>query len=115
MVNNIELLRRQKELSVKQLAALIGVSGSAVSQWEAGAKSPSKKNLEKLAHVLDTSVDCLLGKEKDPPIGKSLDDLLTRLEGYSLAELREIQAYANYQIYRKEREQTEGQGSADTQ
>lgn len=65
-MNNIELLRRQKGLSTKELADIIGVSASAVSQWENGAKNPRKDKLEKLADALDTSVDFLLGKKESP-------------------------------------------------
>lgn len=76
-MTRIELLRRQKGLSVKELAALVGVTGGAVSQWENGTKSPRRDRLEALADALDTTVDYLQGKE-EKAAGKpdGLDDPL---------------------------------------
>lgn len=65
-MNNIELLRRQKGLSTKELADMVGVSASAVSQWESGVKNPRKDRLEKLAVALETSIDFLVDKKENP-------------------------------------------------
>lgn len=63
-MTNIELLRRQKGLSVKELAALIGVTPGAVSQWESGEKKPRRERLGAIAEALGTTVEAIKGEQK---------------------------------------------------
>lgn len=85
---NITHARIDKGLNMAQLADLMGVSPSAVSQWEKGSKGISKKNLEKLSAILDVSADYLMGKkEKDRPIGgRSAEELLAMFRTMSEEE-----------------------------
>lgn len=62
-MNNIRLIRKNKNLNMKQLGLLIGASESAISQYETGKRQPDPATLIKLAEVLETSVDFLLGRE----------------------------------------------------
>lgn len=62
-------LRKQKNLTQKQLADLIGVKNSIISFYEIGDRFPSPEIVIKLAAVLHTSTDYLLGVER----GKSVD------------------------------------------
>ena len=62
-------LRKQKNLTQKQLADLIGVKNSIISFYEVGDRFPSPEIIIKLAAVLHTSTDYLLGVEK----GRSVD------------------------------------------
>lgn len=55
-------LREAAGLTQRELGNRIGVSGQAVSQWETGVKRPSVENLTKLADVLETSTDAILGR-----------------------------------------------------
>ena len=109
-------VRESKHMSVDELAAKTMLSKQTIWAYERGGRNPDPTALCVLADALDCSLDMLVrGKEKDLPKGRSREDLFNRLEDYSLPELREVLAYANYLQYRKEREQTEGQGSSDTQ
>jgi len=65
-VNNIKIARVKKGLTTKELAALVGVSTSAVSQWESGGKQPRADKLDKMSAILGVSTDYLLGKKEDP-------------------------------------------------
>lgn len=56
----IKELRLRKGLTQRQLAERIGVSYQAVSRWEKGLDWPAVTKLQKLASVLDTSIDALL-------------------------------------------------------
>jgi transcriptional regulator with XRE-family HTH domain len=47
--------RKKRSLNVAQLAARIGVSAQAASQWEQGESEPRGNNLIKLAEVLNTA------------------------------------------------------------
>ena len=62
-------LRKQKNLTQKQLADLIGVKNSIISFYEVGDRFPSPEIVIKLAAVLHTTTDYLLGVER----GKSVD------------------------------------------
>lgn len=48
--------RKEKNLTQKQLASLIGVTDKAVSKWERGLGCPDVSILEILANTLDTSI-----------------------------------------------------------
>lgn len=60
--------RRKHGLSQTELAALLGVTGKAVSKWENGRAKPTTNTLRALAAVLGTDVETLLKKreEKQP-------------------------------------------------
>lgn len=57
----IALLRRQRGMSQKELAARLGVSPSAVGMYEQGRREPDCAGLLKLAEIFGVSVDLLLG------------------------------------------------------
>ncbi len=59
--NKIYELRTQKELSQKELGAILGVSNKAVSKWETGTAIPKTETLIKLAEVFEISTEELLG------------------------------------------------------
>ena len=54
-------LRREKGLSQKKLAELIGSNNSSVCDWECGRSEPSLFYLVKLCKTLEVSADYLLG------------------------------------------------------
>lgn len=61
-------LRKEKNLTQKQLAALIGVQNSIISFYEMGDRLPSPDVIIKLSAVLHVSSDYLLGIEKGETI-----------------------------------------------
>ena len=62
--NRISILRKQRGLTQKELAALLHVTDKAVSKWERGKNFPDLPLLQPLAEVLGVSVSELLGTEK---------------------------------------------------
>ena len=64
--NEIRQLRKKLRLSQEGLANLIGVSRSAVYDWEREAYSPEGENLVNLAKALEVSVAYLIGETDDP-------------------------------------------------
>ena len=58
----ISSYRRQYKLSQEKLAALIGVSSTAVSKWERAVSIPDIDTICRLADLFDISVDKLLGR-----------------------------------------------------
>lgn len=82
----IRYLRRKANLTQAQLGKLLGCSGSTVSLYEGGQRSPDTDMLVKLADVFGVSVDYLLGRVADP---NPKDDHRCSLEpekGWSVAE-----------------------------
>lgn len=64
--NRIYELRKQKNLSQKELGNLLGVSNKSVSKWENGVTVPKTETLVKLAGILGVSPQELLqGKTDD--------------------------------------------------
>ena len=56
--------RKAVGLDVSELAAKLGVSQPAVSQWEIGTTSPGRKKLSKLAEILRVPVATLINDEE---------------------------------------------------
>ena len=59
----LKQLRKAAGLTQRELGDRVGVSPQAVTQWETGVKRPSVENLTKLADVLETSTDAILGRD----------------------------------------------------
>ena len=66
MINiNIRKIRKRKKISQESIAALIGVTQGAVSQWESGKTMPTAQNIIDLARVLECTTDDILIAEKE--------------------------------------------------
>ena len=63
----IQELRKEKNLTQKDLADKIGISDKAISKWENGRGMPDTSLLEPLCNELSVSVNELLAAEKLPP------------------------------------------------
>lgn len=61
-------LRKEKNLTQKQLAAQIRVQNSIISFYENGDRLPSPETIKKLAAVFHVSTDYLMGIEKKESI-----------------------------------------------
>ena len=73
-------LRKQKNLTQRQLAAQIGVKNSIISFYEVGDRFPSPEIIVKLATTLNVTSDFLLGIERAESIDVTgLDDEDKRL------------------------------------
>lgn len=62
--NKISQLRKQHNMTQKDLAELLSVTDKAVSKWERGINFPDLMTLEKIAEVFNTPVVELLGIEQ---------------------------------------------------
>lgn len=82
MPNRIREVRKSRGLTMKQLGKEIGVTESAISQYETDKRQPDSVTLLKLSNLFDVSVDYLLGaatdkKEQAPAIDESLSDAVS--------------------------------------
>lgn len=60
---NIASIRIHKGFSQNELARLVGLTGSAISQYESGKRKPNIDMLKKIAQVLNCTVDDLIKEE----------------------------------------------------
>lgn len=60
---NLRKVRESKNISQKELAAIMKVGQSTVSMWETGETTPRMPKLLKLCKVLNCSLDELIGAE----------------------------------------------------
>lgn len=60
--NKIEELRKEKKLSQRELAKLVGTSQANISRWEMGMTEPSIIECWKLADYFGVSIDFLCGR-----------------------------------------------------
>ncbi len=58
--DNLQLIRKEKQLSQEELAEKIGVSRQAISKWEQGSGYPETEKLLILSHELNVSLDYLM-------------------------------------------------------
>lgn len=60
-------IRKSKKLTMKELGAKVGVSESAISQYETGKREADYATLVKLADIFNCTVDDILGRELEKP------------------------------------------------
>lgn len=95
------MLRKKKGLTQKQLAGILGIDQTAVSNWERGKSLPDNSNQLKLANYFNVSRDYLLGRDPtdDPPLtlGNFSIDLIAHAEknGLSKEDLVEFIDFVN--------------------
>lgn len=77
---NIKKYRQIKNLTQKQLADKVGISGAFMSLIEQGKNNPSDENLKKIAQALDVSVEELTIEESSTPIEEILKLLIELTE-----------------------------------
>jgi transcriptional regulator with XRE-family HTH domain len=89
-----EIIRRQRELaelSMRQVAAMAGISNPYLSQIERGLRAPSEEVLRAIAESLDVSADLLRGDKLEDASAEvieaiQLDPDLTASQRRSLIE-----------------------------
>ena len=106
-MNRIKELRQNAKLSQKELADLIGVNQTAVSQWERGITSPKYSQVQNLCEVFDVSDAYLLGMiNKKKPLTSEVSDLtqkqikiLEMMDQMTLEQQDEMIRQAEYQLW----------------
>lgn len=63
---NLRTARERKGMSQKELAELVGVAKSTYSLYESGNREPNVQTIKKIADILSTSADELLGIDDHP-------------------------------------------------
>mgnify|MGYP003582250266 CR=1 FL=1 len=58
-MKNLRSIRFRRNLTIRELADLVGVHYSLISYWENGKKNPRPHNVKKLCEVLEVSEEDL--------------------------------------------------------
>ncbi len=85
-MDGIRKLRKERGLSITELAEMIGVSYQSLQRYEVGNREPSIQVLTKLADFFNVSVDYLIGREEKNKIIKSYRYYIIN-EDYTLKKL----------------------------
>ena len=59
----LRLLRKNNDLTMKELGAIVGVSESTISLYETGKREPDYEMLNKFADYFGVTVDYILGRD----------------------------------------------------
>ena len=94
-LNNTVLkkLRKEKKLTQTELASKLDISQKSYSNWESGKAEPTLDNIIKLANILDTTTDELLGRKVN--FG---DRILNKKTKYDLSILKESNTQSLYDL-----------------
>ena len=65
MENRIKRLRKEAGISQKKLGDELGVAQTTISAWESGRNEPDYDSIRKMAEILTTSPDYLMGYNSD--------------------------------------------------
>ena len=90
---NLLFYRKRSGMTQKELANLLGVKNSAVSNWEKGVNSIDIETLFKACTIFDISVNDMYGvysneAETSSPELQELHELLSQLDTVDRAEVR---------------------------
>lgn len=58
--------RKAKRYSQTEVSRMLGVTQQAVGKWETGRSTPDPQTVARLAEILDTTADALLGLQQTP-------------------------------------------------
>lgn len=113
--NRLKQLRQKHKLTQSELANILGLKPTAISNYESKRNEPSFDKLIALSKYFDVSCDYLLGvSDAYLPIGGEVLDkdivsffnLYQQLNEENSAELR---SYADYLLYRQEKSKEQQQ------
>ncbi|CFV16994.1 DNA-binding protein [Streptococcus agalactiae] len=94
-LNNTALkeLRKEKKLTQTELASKLNISQKSYSNWESGKAEPTLDNIIKLANILDTTTDELLGRQVD--FG---DKVIFNITNYDLSNIKNFSEQELYDL-----------------
>jgi len=70
--DNMRNIRKQKSMTLQQLADILGCSQQNISQYESGKRTPKLKTVQKIADALNVNVNYLLKNPlDDSPVYKA--------------------------------------------
>lgn len=80
----LKCLRKEAGLTQAAIAKELQVGQNSYSNWEKGNRTPIRPTIERLAEVLNTSADYLLGETDEPHVKKEVTIFSERLKALRL-------------------------------
>ena len=77
--------RKAKRYSQTEVSRMLGVTQQAVGKWETGRSTPDPQTVARLAEILDTTADALLGLQQADGVASVLIGLVLAATAYFLA------------------------------
>lgn len=90
--DRIKYLREKRKLTQKDMANRIGLTIVQLSRYETNDRKPDPDALKRIADVLDTSGDYLLGRTDNPEMHETNMSFLGGPEKYTPDEIEEMEA-----------------------
>lgn len=106
----LKQLRQKHKLTQSDLAEILSLKPTAISNYESKRNEPSFSKLIALSKYFDVSCDYLLGiSDAYLPIGgevldKDIVDFFNMYQQLTPANAKEIQSFAEYLLYKQEKE-----------
>lgn len=107
--NRLKQLRQKHKLTQSELADILGLKPTAISNYESKRNEPSFEKLIALSKYFDVSCDYLLGvSDAYLPIGgevldKDIVSFFNLYQQLDDAHSSELRSYADYLLYRQEK------------
>ncbi len=76
----IKKLRKEKNLTQKDLSLLMNVSRNAITNWECGTRMPSADQYYELSKIFDVPINYILGSTEGPTAAKIKDENVLDLD-----------------------------------
>ena len=83
--------RLKRKLRQDELADKVGLTQSAISQFEKGLRVPSRDNLQKIAAILEVSEESLL-----PDTQTDRDDLIKKISTMNPDQLKQVKDFVDF-------------------
>lgn len=98
--DSIRKIRVQKEMSIRQLSEITGMTSSHISQVERGLASPSLSALEMISDAFGMPITVFFSnQEKNTPVVKRTDRERIELDGSVAEALVRMQSNAPFGVY----------------
>ena len=93
---NLRKIREEKNLSQQELAKKLDVAQSTIAMWEANNRTPKLAELNRLALVLNITVNRLLGQPKDKKVEVTKDEIYIDGEKISDMDATDVDGVVEY-------------------
>ena len=93
---NLKRIREESKLSQQELARKLEVSQSTIAMWEASQRTPKLGELNRLARVLNITVNRLLGQPRDRKLELIKNEIYIDGEKISDLDATDVEGIINY-------------------
>ena len=90
MTNKLKELRKNHNLTQKQVAEILQISKTGYASWEQGLSEPNVVYLNKLANLFGCTVDYLIDRESEEGIVYIMGNKLSKSEEELIDKLRQL-------------------------